>query len=147
MFKFILTLFNFWIETNANCMQRGGGNTGNPKRMDIFFLGDIALVNELNTFIEIFTNIKFSRVISSLFFFQQLLFVGGGSEMIQRYSTSGSRKSGGVINKRKSCGSLDKKSTRALVKHKKCRLPQCTPKDWPEPSKFFAYFRKFKELF
>ena len=57
--------------------------------------------------------------------------------MNQRYSKSGSRKSGGVVNKRKSCGSLDKKPTRALVKHKKCRLPQCTPKDWPEPSKFF----------
>ena len=99
------------------------------------------------TSIKIFTKSKFSRVISSLFFFQQLLFVGGESEMIQHYSTSGSRKSGGVINKRKSCGSIDKKPTRALVKHKKCRLPQCTPKDWPEPSKFFADFRKFKELF
>ena len=67
--------------------------------------------------------------------------------MNQRYSKSGSRKTGGVVNKRKSCGSLDKKPTRALVKHKKCRLPQCTPKDWPEPSKFVANFRKFKDFF
>ena len=66
--------------------------------------------------------------------------------MIQHYSTSGSRKSGGVINKRKSFGSLDKKPSRALVTHEKCRLPQSTPKDWPEPSIFFANFRKFKDF-